>query len=380
MATIGMLVGYIILFIAIQFYFDINKLINHDKDLLQEDFLIINKKVSLLNTFNVLNSGFNEKEIKQLQAQPFVSEVEKVIPNRYKVQAYTDGNKDFPPFYAEMFFESVPDKFLDIDKSQWQWDTASAYVPVVIPRDYLKLYNFGFAQSQNLPQISEELASKALISFLIEGGGRQIRLKGRIVGFTDRINSILVPASFMNWANKKLGRKEKQAQVSRLILVTQNIEDPALARYLEDHNYEANTRQTKPSRLNTLFRLLLLIVSLIGIVIIFLAVLVFTVSFRLMISRASDTIDKLFLLGYNYKRIARIYIRKYAILLGMVLVGSLLILWWLKQILSEHLLQTGFQVEAGINYRVIFFGLILSIVLLSINARNLLNEFKRRAS
>jgi hypothetical protein len=379
-AAFGMLVGYFILFIAIQMYFDINNLFNNDKDLIQKDFIIINKKVSLLNTLKVLDTGFSEKEIAQLKKQNFVEKVEPVTPNRFKVGAYTDGKDDIPPFYAEMFFESVPDQFLDIESEKWQWAPGSPYIPVVIPRDYLKLYNFGFAQSQNLPQISEELASKATVDFIIEGSGKRKTIKGRIVGFSDRINSFLVPESFMQWANKEYGRPDKNRGPSRLILVSNRPDSPELYRYLQDNNYEANTRQTKASRLNILLQILLGIVSFIGLIIIVLAVLVFSVSYKLMIARAGETIDKLFILGYDYRHIARIYILNYGSLLFAVLLLSFAFLWLAKHFIAGLFDKMGYVVTPEIDMRVIGLGLTISFLLLVFNARNLISQFKRRAS
>lgn len=39
----------------------------------------------------------------------------------------------------------------------------------------------------------------------LSGRGRTERMKGRIVGFSNRLNTILVPQAFMEWANATLG-------------------------------------------------------------------------------------------------------------------------------------------------------------------------------
>ena len=40
-----------------------------------------------------------------------------------------------------MFFESVPDEFVDIKLDKWHFDEATHTIPIIIPRNYLNLYN-----------------------------------------------------------------------------------------------------------------------------------------------------------------------------------------------------------------------------------------------
>jgi hypothetical protein len=380
LATLGMFIGYFILFISMQLYFDMGTMLNRDKDLFQKDFLVINKKISLLNTVKFVKTGFSNTEINKIRNQDFVQEIGLITSNKFKVGAYTDGNDEIPPFYAEMFFESVPDDYLDINSKEWQWDSLSPFIPIVLPRDYLKLYNFGFAQSQNLPQISEEIAGKALADFIIEGNGHKVRMKGKIVGFTDRINSILVPETFMNWANTHFGRATKNKQPSRLVMICKDPISPNLIRFLNDNNYETNTQQTKGSRLNTLLQIILGMVSMIGVLIIILALVVFIVSFKLMIARAHDTIDKLLLLGYHYLSLSKKYILIYSFLINIVFVFSLISLILAKNYLNFLFYKIGYPLTEGLNLWVIVMSFSLSIVLILFNSLSIIKQFKKQAS
>lgn len=380
LASIGMFIGLFILFISIQLYFDLISASNKDKEIFQKDYIVINKKISLLNTVKFLDTGFSNKEINSIKNQSFVEKIGLITPNKYKVGAYTDGNEELPEFYAEMFFESVPNEFMDINSSEWTWTPESVFIPIVIPRDYLKLYNFGFAQSQNLPQISEEIASKAMADFIIEGRGQKLRMKGKIVGFTDRINSILVPEEFMNWANQKLGRSEKNKQPSRIILVCKDPSSPAFIKYLRDNNYEANLQQTKSSRLNTLLQIILSIVSLVGILIILLAFMVFFVSFKLMIAKAQYTIEKLLLIGYNYTIPANIYIVIYSFILFTVYLLSMMILLISKEYMNGIFDNIGFPLTSGLNSWLIIISITLILILLVSNSLSIRLQFKKLAT
>ena len=48
----------------------------------------------------------------------------------------------------------------------------------------------------------------------LRGNGRVEQFKGKIVGFSNRLNTILVPQTFMDWANKSLA-PGKEAQPHR---------------------------------------------------------------------------------------------------------------------------------------------------------------------
>jgi hypothetical protein len=100
-----------------------------------------------------------------------------------------------------MFFESVPDKILDGAGDDWQWNEKEKFIPVVIPRDYLALYNFGFAGSRGLPQISENIVKTVKFKVSVRGKGKNEIFTGRIVGFSDYLNTILVPQQFMDCEN-----------------------------------------------------------------------------------------------------------------------------------------------------------------------------------
>ena len=40
-----------------------------------------------------------------------------------------------------MFFESVPDEYVDVNLDKWEFDEYERVVPIIIPRNYLNLYN-----------------------------------------------------------------------------------------------------------------------------------------------------------------------------------------------------------------------------------------------
>lgn len=75
---------------------------------------------------------------------------------------------------------------MKLDK--WSFNPASDIVPIIIPRNYLNLYNFGFAQSRNLPQLSEGVMGMVNLDIRIMGNGQVKQMKGILSAFqTDSI-------------------------------------------------------------------------------------------------------------------------------------------------------------------------------------------------
>ena len=117
-----------------------------------------------------------------------------------------------------MFFESVPDEFVDIKLDKWHFDEATHTIPIIIPRNYLNLYNFGFAQSRSLPKLSEGLMSLIQMDIMMRGNGRVEQYKGNIVGFSNRLNTILVriPPLPVIFKRKDMKRKTESWMQARL--------------------------------------------------------------------------------------------------------------------------------------------------------------------
>ena len=77
------------------------------------------------------------------------------------------GNDEIP-FYTDLFFESVPDEFIDVKSNDWKWNGNSQFIPMIVPNIFLDMYNFGFAASQNLPQLSQQLVMNLPLNITIK--------------------------------------------------------------------------------------------------------------------------------------------------------------------------------------------------------------------
>jgi hypothetical protein len=209
-------------------------------------------------------------------------------------------------FSTEMFFEAVPDDFIDVDLSRWQWHEGDDEVPIILPRNYLDLYNFGFASSQGLPALSESLVSMIKIRFYLRGSAGSKELSGRVVAFSKKLNTILVPQTFMDEMNATLS-PDRQPEPSRLILTVSNPADERIATYLKDHSYETEANDAEAARTAHFLRIIISIVLVVGLIISALAFYVLLLSIFLLLQKNTEKIDTLLLIGYSPQAVARPY-------------------------------------------------------------------------
>jgi hypothetical protein len=164
----------------------------------------------------LVNLGKNERtftsdELDKIKALDGVKRIGGFIRNQFPLTLYIwpSGKVGLgAAAKTDLFFESIPDEFLDFIPKDWNWNENSEVVPIMVPKFYLDLWNFGLAPSRvEYPALSTEAATGMPIELFI-GKNRETTLSGRFVAFSKRINSVLVPANFLKWANKKFGQPE----------------------------------------------------------------------------------------------------------------------------------------------------------------------------
>ena len=305
-------VGLTIVMSAVRFYGDVSAAISPDDNnsVVTNDYMVISKRVSMLSTIGASSTSFSEADIAELSAQPWVKAVGEFSSANFNVAASVDFHGRGMSTY--LFLEAIPDEFIDIKPEGW--NTAGTFgpdseIPVIISKDYLALYNFGFAATRGLPQLSESLISKVPITLYISGNGHTDRFRARIAGFSSRLNTIAVPAAFMDWANSVYGAESTPDAPSRLIVEVSNPGDPAVTDYFESHAYEVAGDKADSGRASYFLTVLTSIVIAIGAVISALALLILMLSMHLLLQKNRDKLRDLMLLGYSPAQVARIYHR-----------------------------------------------------------------------
>ncbi|MGD1847681.1 MAG: hypothetical protein ACFB10_20005 [Salibacteraceae bacterium] len=118
LASIGAFLGLFLFLFSIQFYQDIQSLLAKD-DLFGAGFLVINKEVSLLNMAGVGNTGFRDNELEDLKAQSYIEDVAPFVHSTFRTYASIGLGGQEQEIRTDIFFESIPDAFLDIYADKW---------------------------------------------------------------------------------------------------------------------------------------------------------------------------------------------------------------------------------------------------------------------
>ncbi len=299
------LVGMTIIILGIQFYTDTKEIFDKEDSFMKSSYLIINKKIGSLTTITGKSSAFSEDELHDLENQDFVVKVGRFTSSSFDVRASfsLDNSTNIS---TDMFFESVEDDFVDVKTNDWKYSEGSMDVPIILPRSYLDLYNFGYAQSRNMPKLSEGILGAIRLKIQIRGNGMDDMYVGRIVGFSSRLNTILVPQQFMDWANTYYANSKTKAP-TRLIVEVVNPTDEHITSYLQDNGYETDADKLDASRQTFFLRVVVAIVMSVGLVICILSIYILMLSVYLLVEKNSSKLENLLLIGYSPAKVSMPY-------------------------------------------------------------------------
>lgn len=298
---IANLIGMTVILAGVQIYSDIQPMLSGEKSLIGNDYLIITRPVE---RSGIGAPSFSEEEIAEIKEQPFVVELGTFTASRFEV----DGSIIFNGrrLSTMLFFEAVPDNFIDVVTSDWQFKPGDSIIPIILPRNYLNLYNFGFSQTQNLPQITEDMIKRIELGIRLEGNNMRDDYTARVVGFSERLNTILVPYTFMEWANGYYADQTDDG-CTRLILEVNNPTDPELTTYLKEHNYEIENKPAESSKALSLLKVGVAVIIIIGLLFSLLSLIILTLSIYLLLQKNITKLENLVLIGYTPTRVAMPY-------------------------------------------------------------------------
>lgn len=317
------LVGLSIVLCAIQFYRDASGIFGADGSVNSRDFMVVSKQIG----FNDRNTSFTPDEIADLKSQPWVKAVGEFTASRFKAAISLDfAGRGLA---SETFFESLPAEFFDKLPADWGFDPADgaeADVPIVLSRDYLSLYNFGFAATRGLPTLRENEIGMIPLTLTLRGrDGQTAVMRGHIAGFSSRINTIAVPEEFMYWANERFAPGSAQEAPSRLVIETDKPGDPAIARYLDNNGLDIAGDKIDNSAAAYMLRLFTGIVLAVGAIISVLAFFILLLSIFLLLQKNRGKLRQLMLLGYSPAEVARPYIHMVVAVNAAILAGGCIV-------------------------------------------------------
>lgn len=374
------LVGMLVVMLGYQIYRDVLPVFTSGDSFMRADYLIITKPIGVGTSLSDDASYFDNDEVDELNTQSFVQRTGKFTSTEYRVDAAMGvGGKGL--IKTELFFESVPDEFVDVSIENWGYKEGDPEVPIILPRSYINMYNFGFAHNRSLPKISEGLAGMIDVNLSIHGNGQSDAFQGRVVGFSSRLNTILVPQAFMDWSNNHYAAG-KTSYSSRLIVEVKNPADDKIMKYFDSKGYEVETDKLAAEKTTYFLRLIVTLVIIIGLIISALSFYILMLSVFLLVQKNSEKLENLLLIGYSPTKVALPY-QILTIVLNLIVVVIALIIVAMIRKYYMGIIETIFpQIEEGSLMPSILVGIILLVVVSILNIfairRKILRVWRRK--
>lgn len=367
----GLGIGVLLLLVSMQMFINIQQLLRENTPRKNGyDFISISKTITNENMGK--DNSFIDADLNELKQQPQIESVSPLIANQFRVRA-TAG--DIIPFSTDLFLESLDTDFIDTVPSSFTWQPGQLMVPIIFSSDFLEMYNV-FAPAQGLPQLSAKTISSVTIILVCSGPGGIQNFRGNIIALSDRINSILVPKTFMTWSNMQFSG-DTSVHASRVYIKTKDANDPQLISYLDSQNYHLNKDKIKFSRIKSILQNIVSALGVFGILVIVLALILFSFYLQLMIAKSKNNLQLLLTLGYSPKWLATSVAKTWLPVYLFIIVAALAI----TQILHLLFLQLSFADQANLSWALHWSVWLTAILLLAltvfINSRLVKKELNR---
>lgn len=359
------LFGMLIVLFGFQFYQDVLPVFTQQDSFMKADYLIMSKKIGMGNTISGRTNTFSGSEINDVSSQKFVKKVGKFTSTEYKVDA-SMGVNGVNVLNSELFFESVPNGFVDVPLKDWKYEPGSKEVPIILPRTYINMYNFGFAQSHSLPKISDGLVGMIDFEIFIQAGGKKEQFKGKVIGFSSRLNTILVPQAFMDWSNHEFA-PEDHSDPTRLIVEVGNPADENISQYLDENGYEVETDKLDAEKTTYFLRMMVTMVMVVGLVISILSFYILMLSIYLLVQKNSSKLENLLLIGYSPANVSKPYQLLTMGLNIVVLIVAWVVLFFLRSYYMDFIETLFPDIDEGSMLPAILLGLVLFFIVSVLN-------------
>ncbi len=308
-SMIAMATGISLLLIAVLIWWNFDQLLHGraSGDSLSSTFLTVSRRVTNDNMGRPELTVFSRKEMEALRQAPEVADVgvvQALKPTAYMSMEIAPG----AGFSTVTILETVPDRFIDKLPGGWGWKPGNTTIPVILSASFLSLYNYAYAPSQGLPQLSEQTIRAIPFKIAIGEGSGAVTYTARIVGFSDRITSVLVPESFVQHAN---GPGGENVSASRMIVRVKDASSTAFAEFLESRGYVTNSELMRWSKVRAIVQVVAIIVGLLAMLLLGVSLLVFVLFIELSVARSRPSVQLLQEIGYSPSGLGRYMTKRF---------------------------------------------------------------------
>ena len=187
------------------------------------------------------------------------------------------------------------------------------------------------------------------------------------MGFSTRLNTVLVPESFMQRTNADLAPRASAAP-TRLIVEVKNPADDAIASYVQERGYELENNSLEAGRATYFLKITAAIVMAVGLLISALSFYILMLSVFLLVQKNAEKLQNLLLIGYSRARVALPYQLLTIGLNAAVLLLAIAVLFWVRDWYLHRLWQMFPALSEGSVNSTLLIGLALFCLVSFLNA------------
>lgn len=345
-AIIGAFLGITFLITSIHYLIKVNEF-GKGAEILGPNTIIVQKKVSNSSMLGLTSTDFSDREIEKIKNLSFIEDVEPVISNNFDV-SFETADSLVPRFRSDVFIQTVKKDFLDVKTDNWDWKEGDAYVPIIMPRDFVVMLNT-FMSAQGIPQVSDTLVMRINCKFTLSSPDNKEWVDCRVVGFTNEVSSLLVPESFMTYGNTKFSSGKKQ-KVTQVMISGKESEFGRVEELLNERGLESRNSQMIVGRLKSIVGTLFLVVLGISVIAVFVSGLVLIQYMQLLMSRNAYEVRTLLRIGHHPKKIIQKFFLYFIRIFGIVTGLGLVIFFVFKYFLDGMFESGGIYIDTGLTF------------------------------
>jgi hypothetical protein len=325
---IGLCIGILLLFCSMQMLVNVNQLLKgniiHKNGY---DFISVAKKISFENVGDPEKTFFVQQDVDELKSQPFIDDAAPLLTTQFQLDILVPGVFATP---TTLYLESLRSDFIDTVPSSFKWHIGNDTVPLIISSQFFEVFN-ALARSNGLFQITPEMAATIPAKIICHGDNDSTQtFEARWSAFSDRINTVLVPEEFLNWANLKFNGK-KADHFSRIYIKTKNADDKQLMSFLTGKNYRVNKDKTKLGGAKQALDGIFTGLAVFGLLVVILALMLFSFYLQLVIAKNRESLQLLLTLGYSPKwlgkNLSKRFIPTYILIILIAFLATELMQW-----------------------------------------------------
>lgn len=341
--------GLTLWMLAVSGFIELRQAFRTETSWIGDQHLILSKPLRTTEALLDLPSGFTERELTQLETQPGIEAWAPFRNNRFQAALGpgTLGRSGSNTFASLVFLESIPREFLTEVPSHWKWTPESPYVPLLLPNEFLSLYNHAFAPGQGLPRVTPAMLGMATLELEAIGPAERRTFPVRVVGLTRDIPSILVPETFLQWANRHFSdRGSTEPRPTRIIVRTTGTDERQLDDWIADQSWEITSGRTSGGRLQAVGSLFMISLGIAGILILIPALSASVTTLLLMMERAAPLLRSLHLIGCRIQPLLGFYRKRMFAILALAWIIGFLALFFAHQWWASEAIYLGIESPA----------------------------------